>query len=54
VGYPLRKDYTDERLVPYTDYGLEEKVVKTEAAKGVAKEAKAPPAATPKPAAPTS
>jgi len=28
VGYPLRKDYTDERLVPYTDYGAEEKVAK--------------------------
>jgi NADH:ubiquinone oxidoreductase subunit C len=42
VGYPLRKDYTDERLVPYTDYGMEEKVAKTEAAKGGAKETKAP------------
>lgn len=48
VGYPLRKDYTDERLVPYTDYGLEEKVAKTEAAKAAPKEAKVPP----KPAAP--
>lgn len=38
VGYPLRKDYQDERLVPYTDYGAEEKV------------AKAPPKAPPKPA----
>ena len=54
VGYPLRKDYKDERLVPYTDYGMEEKVAKTEAAKGAPKEAKAPPAAPPKPAAPTS
>ncbi len=53
VGYPLRKDYTDERLVPYTDYGMEEKAAKTEAAKGGAKETKAPPAAPPKPA-PTS
>lgn len=47
VGYPLRKDYTDERLVPYTDYGMEERVAKTEAAK-------AAPKAPPKPAAPTS
>jgi NADH-quinone oxidoreductase subunit C len=54
VGYPLRKDYADERLVPYTDYGLEEKVAKTEAAKGAPKEAKTPPAAPPKPATPTS
>jgi NADH-quinone oxidoreductase subunit C len=51
VGYPLRKDYADERMVPYTDYGMEEKVAKSEAAKGGAKEAKAPPAAPPKPAA---
>ena len=43
VGYPLRKDYTDERLVPYTDYGMEEKVAKTEAAKGAPKAAKAEP-----------
>jgi NADH-quinone oxidoreductase subunit C len=54
VGYPLRKDYADERLVPYTDYGLEEKVAKTEAAKGVAKEAKAPSTAPAKPPAPAS
>ncbi len=33
VGYPLRKDYADERLVPYTEYGLEEKVAKAEGAK---------------------
>ncbi len=51
VGYPLRKDYTDERLVPYTDYGMEERVAKTEAAKAAPK---APPAAPPKPAAPAS
>jgi NADH-quinone oxidoreductase subunit C len=51
VGYPLRKDYADERMVPYTDYGMEEKVAKSEAAKGGAKEAKAPPPAPPKPAA---
>jgi NADH-quinone oxidoreductase subunit C len=50
VGYPLRKDYADERMVPYTDYGMEEKVAKSEAAKGGAKEAKVPPA-PPKPAA---
>ena len=40
VGFPLRKDYTDERLVPYTDYGQEEKAPKTEGEKGGAKEAK--------------
>lgn len=51
VGFPLRKDYADERLVPYTDYGMEERAAKTEAAKGGAKETKAPP---PKPAAPAS
>jgi NADH/F420H2 dehydrogenase subunit C len=51
VGYPLRKDYADERLVPYTDYGMEEKAAKTEAAKGTAKEAKPAP---PKPAPPAS
>jgi NADH-quinone oxidoreductase subunit C len=54
VGYPLRKDYADERLVPYTDYGMEEKVAKTEAAKATPKEPKTPPAAPPKPAAPVS
>ena len=42
VGYPLRKDYADERMVPYTDYGMEEKVAKSEAAKG-AKSAAVPP-----------
>lgn len=46
VGYPLRKDYADERLVPYTDYGAEEKVAKAEA-KPAAK-----PAPTAAPAAP--
>jgi NADH:ubiquinone oxidoreductase subunit C len=40
VGYPLRKDYTDERLVPYTDYGMEEKAAKAEGEKAGAKEAK--------------
>jgi NADH-quinone oxidoreductase subunit C len=50
VGYPLRKDYTDERLVPYTDYGMEERMAKTEAAKGGGKDVKAPHAAPPKPA----
>ncbi len=40
VGFPLRKDYTDERLVPYTDYGAEEKAAKAEAEKPAAKEAK--------------
>ena len=48
VGFPLRKDYADERLVPYTDYGLEEKQAKTEAAKGAPK----PTPAAPKPPAP--
>jgi NADH-quinone oxidoreductase subunit C len=48
VGYPLRKDYADERMVPFTDYGMEEKVAKSEAAKGTAKASPAPP---PKPAA---
>ncbi len=52
VGYPLRKDYADERMVPYTDYGMEEKMAKSEAPKASAKEAKAPAAAPPKPAAP--
>ncbi len=46
VGYPLRKDYQDERLVPYTDYGAEEK-----AAAAGAKAAPAAKAAAPKPAA---
>ena len=54
VGYPLRKDYADERLVPYTDYGMEERVAKTEAAKGGGKDTKTSPAAPPKPAAPAS
>jgi NADH-quinone oxidoreductase subunit C len=31
VGFPLRKDYTDERLVPYTEYGMEEKAGAKEA-----------------------
>ena len=48
AGYPLRKDYADERMVPYTDYGMEEKIAKSEAAKGAAKASPAPP---PKPAA---
>ena len=48
VGYPLRKDYADERMVPYTDYGMEEKIAKSEAAKGSAKAPATPP---PKPAA---
>ncbi len=51
VGFPLRKDYTDERLVPYTDYGTEEKLPKAEAPKPGAKEAKpATPPMPPKPA----
>ncbi|HSB80047.1 MAG TPA: NADH-quinone oxidoreductase subunit C [Candidatus Methylomirabilis sp.] len=48
VGFPLRKDYTDERMVPYTEYGAEEKLPKAEGAKPAAKPAAAPP---PKPAA---
>jgi NADH-quinone oxidoreductase subunit C len=48
IGYPLRKDYADERLVPYTDYGQEEKVGKAAAPKPAAK----PAAAAPKPAPP--
>jgi len=47
VGYPLRKDYTDERLVPYTDYGFEEKVGKPEKAAPKPRPAAAPPAPTP-------
>ena len=43
VGYPLRKDYANERMVPYTDYGMEEKVAKSEAAKGAAKSPSVPP-----------
>ena len=33
VGFPLRKDYVDERLVPYTEYGMEEKLPKAEGEK---------------------
>lgn len=40
VGYPLRKDYADERLVPYTEYGMEEKLAKAEGEKAVPKEAR--------------
>jgi len=39
-------------LVPYTDYGMEERVARTEAAKGAPKETKAPAAAPPKPPSP--
>jgi NADH-quinone oxidoreductase subunit C len=55
VGYPLRKDYADERLVPYTDYGAEEKVAKAEAkpaAKPASKAPAAPPSAPAPPAKP--
>jgi NADH-quinone oxidoreductase subunit C len=55
VGYPLRKDYADERLVPYTDYGMEEKLPRAEAERpGAAKAAKPAGSATPpvKPAEP--
>ncbi|HSB70365.1 MAG TPA: NADH-quinone oxidoreductase subunit C [Candidatus Methylomirabilis sp.] len=44
VGFPLRKDYTDERLVPYTEYGAEEKLPKAEPAKPAAKPAASAPA----------
>ncbi len=40
VGFPLRKDYTDERLVPYTEYGMEEKLPKAEGEKAGPKEAR--------------
>jgi hypothetical protein len=43
VGFPLRKDYTDERLVPYTDYGAEEKAVKAEGEKAPAAKPLKPP-----------
>jgi NADH-quinone oxidoreductase subunit C len=53
VGFPLRKDYTDERLVPYTDYGMEEKLPRPEAEKGAPKAAgPVKPAAPPAPLAP--
>ncbi len=45
VGFPLRKDYHDERIVPYTEYGAEEKAPKAEGAKAVPA---AKPAAPPK------
>ncbi len=51
VGYPLRKDYADERLVPYTDYGAEEKVGKPE--KAAPKPRPAAPAAPAPPAPPS-
>lgn len=50
VGFPLRKDYTDERMVPYTDYGMEEKLARAEAEKGAPKAVR--PAAPRAPAAP--
>lgn len=49
VGFPLRKDYTDERIVPYTDYGMEEKLPKAEAEKGPPKAAPPRPPAPPRP-----
>ncbi len=50
VGFPLRKDYTDERLVPYTEYGMEEKLAKAEGEKPGAKEVKpVKPPAPPRP-----
>jgi NADH-quinone oxidoreductase subunit C len=50
VGYPLRKDYADERLVPYTEYGMEEKLARAEGEKPAAKAAPRLAAAPPKPA----
>jgi NADH-quinone oxidoreductase subunit C len=51
VGYPLRKDYSDERVVPYTDYGAEDKLPRAEgAAAGAKAAAPVKPAAPPKPA----
>jgi NADH-quinone oxidoreductase subunit C len=47
VGYPLRKDYADERMVPYTDYGMEEKLPKPEAPAGAPKAASPPKAPAP-------
>jgi NADH-quinone oxidoreductase subunit C len=47
VGYPLRKDYADERMVPYTEYGMEEKLAKAEGEKPAAKPAPRPAAAQP-------
>jgi len=47
VGFPLRKDYADERMVPYTDYGMEEKLPKPEAAAGAPKAASSPKAPAP-------
>jgi len=47
VGFPLRKDYTDERLVPYTDYGTEEKRARAEAERAAPKAAAAPKAPPP-------
>ena len=42
AGFPLRKDYRDERMVPYTDYGMEEKAPKAEGEKAAPKAAAAP------------
>ncbi len=53
VGYPLRKDYTDERLVPYTEYGLEERVSRAPA-RPAPKPAPAAKAAAAKPNSPAS
>jgi NADH-quinone oxidoreductase subunit C len=47
VGYPLRKDYADERMVPYTEYGMEEKLAKAEGEKPAAKPAPRPAPAQP-------
>jgi len=47
VGYPLRKDYADERMVPYTEYGMEEKLAKAEGEKPAVKPAPRPAPAQP-------
>ena len=51
VGFPLRKDYHDERIVPYTDYGAEEKLPRAEGAAGAKAAPAAKPPAPPRPAA---
>ncbi len=49
VGHPLRKDYADERMVPYTEYGMEEKLAKADGEKPAVKAAPRPAAAQPAP-----
>jgi NADH-quinone oxidoreductase subunit C len=54
VGYPLRKDYADERMVPYTEYGTEEKLPKAEGEKPAARAVPRPAPPQPPPPAPES